>query len=301
VDKLERERNLILNRIRTEPDRPVQYTVNVLNATVFGDHPYGFVKEGTLATVAGFTPDDLNRTYRKYAVPANTVIAGIGDLDVEKTLARIDQLFGQLPAAKLDAPIVPPEEPLKKVRENVVKIPRAKAHLALGFRGTTISDEDRYPMEVLNNILAGQGGRLFLQLRDKESLAYVVTSFVRPGLEPGVFALYMATEPSKTEKALEGLSRQIEKVKAEPVNGAELQRSVTNLIGNHLISLQSSWSRAENTALNTLYGLGYDYDAVYVKKIAAVTAEDVLRVAKKYLDLNHCAIVKILPEENEKQ
>ncbi len=301
ADKLERERSLILNRIKTEPDRPVQYTVNILNATVFKDHPYGFVKEGTLTTVAGFTADELNQTYRRYAVPSNTVITGVGDLNVEKTMARIEQLFGKLPAKQLDAPVVPPEEPLKQVQENVVTIPRAKAHLALGFRGTTFSDEDRYPMEVLNNILAGQGGRLFLQLRDKESLAYTVTSFVRPGLEPGVFALYMATEPSKAKTALDGLFREIEKVKAEPVNGAELQRSVTNLIGNHLISLQSSWSRAENKALNTLYGLGYDYDAVYVKKIAGVTSDDVLRVAKKYLDLKRCAIVKILPEENEKQ
>ncbi|MBI5251450.1 MAG: insulinase family protein [Desulfomonile tiedjei] len=301
ADKLERERNLILNRIKTEPDRPVQYTVNVLNATVFKDHPYGFVKEGTLATVAGFTGDDLNQTYRRYAVPSNTIISGVGDMDVNKTMTYIEQLFGKLPAKQLDAPVVPPEEPLKKVQESIVKIPRAKTHLAVGFRGTTLSDEDRYPMEVLNNILAGQGGRLFLQLRDKESLAYVVTSFVRPGLEPGVFALYMATEPSKADKASEGLLREIDKVKSQPVNGAELQRSVTNLIGNHLISLQSSWSRAENTALNTLYGLGYDYDSVYVKKIAKVTPDDVQRVAKKYLDLKHCAIVKILPEENDKQ
>lgn len=301
ADKLERERNLILNRIKTEPDRPVQFTVNVLNGAVFESHPYGFVKEGTVATVAGFTAEDLGRTYRRYAVASNTIISGVGDLDVEKTMARIEQLFGKLPAQKLDAPVVPHEEPLSKVAEKVVKIPRAKAHLALGFGGTTLSDDDRYPMEVLNNILAGQGGRLFLQLRDKESLAYVVTSFVRPGLERGMFALYIATEPAKADQALEGLFREIEKVKSQPVKATELQRSVTNLIGNHLISLQSSWSRAENTALNTLYNLGYDFDAVYVKKVGAVTADEVLRVAKKYLDLKHCAIVKILPEGNDKR
>jgi zinc protease len=300
ADRLERERSLILNHIKTEPDRPVQYAVNVLNATVFKDHPYAFVKEGTLATVSGFTADDLKRTYARYAVPSNTVITGVGDLDVEKTLARIEQLFGKLPAKEVQTRQISPEEPLNTVRENVVRIPRAKAHMAMGFRGTTVSDQDRYPMEVLNNVLAGQGGRLFLQLRDKESLAYVVTSFVRPGLDPGLFGLYIATEPSKSDKAMEGLYREIEKVKSQPINAAELQRSMTNLIGNHLISLQSSWSRAENTALNTLYGLGYDYDMEYVKKISKVTPEDVLRVAKKYLDLQRCAIVKILPEENEK-
>jgi zinc protease len=151
---------------------------------------------------------------------------------------------------------------------------------------------------VLNNILAGQGGRLFLQLRDKESLAYVVTSFVRPAVEPGLFGLYIATEPSKADTALKGLFRELEQVKSQPVNGAELERSVTNLIGNHLISLQSSWNRAENSALNTLYGLGYDYDKKYIANVSKVTSEDVMRVARKYLELDHCAIVKIMPEKD---
>lgn len=297
-DKLERERNLIINKIKTEPDRPVQYTVNILNQTVFKDHPYGFVKEGTLATVAGFTPDDLKQTYERFAVPANTVITGVGAFDPEKTMARIEQLFGKLEARQFVPPAVPVEEPIAKVRENVVTIPRAKAHIAIGFRGVSVSDEDRYALEVLNNILAGQGGRLFLQLRDKESLAYVVTSFVRPAVEPGLFALYIATEPSKADTALQGLFRELKLVQSQPVNGAELERSITNLIGNHLISLQSSWNRAENSALNTLYGLGYDYDKEYIAKVAKVTSEDVMRVARKYLQPDHCAIVKIVPEKS---
>jgi zinc protease len=67
-------------------------------------------------------------------------------------------------------------------------------------------------------------------------------------------------------------------------------------VGNHLIALQSSWSRAENAALNTIYGLGYDYDAEYIRKIGEVKAKDVLKVARKYLDPEKCAMVKVLPE-----
>jgi zinc protease len=299
-DKLDRERNLILNRIKTEPDRPVPYAIKVLNSTLFHKHPYGFDQEGTLATVSGFTADDLKQTYERFAVPSNTVITGVGDMDPQKTMNRIAELFGKIPAKALDRPEIPPEQPLKDVRENIVRIPRAKAHITIGFRGTTVADEDRYPLDVLNNILAGQGGRLFLELRDKESLAYTVTSFVRPGVDPGVFAFYMACDVPKAERALDGLFGQIELIKKAPVSDAELKRGITNLLGNHLISLQSSWSRAENNGLNTLYGLGYDYETTYIKKISEVKAADVLRVARKYLDLKRCAIVKILPEENEK-
>ncbi len=299
-DRLERERALILNRIKTQPDRPTPYTVDVLARVVFPDHPYGFVKEGTITTVAGFTSEDLKQTYAHFAVPSNMVLTVVGDMDPKEVLNQIEGTFGKVPARKLDVPAIPKEKPLNGVQEKVVRIPRAKAHLALGFIGSTLSDPDRYPLDVLNNILAGQGGRLFTQLRDKESLAYTVTSFVRPGMDPGVFAFYIACDEPKADRALQGLLAQITLIREKPVTDEELKRSVNNLIGEYLINLQSSGARAENTALNTLYGLGYDYDKEYVKKISAITAEDVLKAARKYLEPKNYTVVKILPDENQK-
>ncbi len=296
-DKVDRERELILNRIKTEPDRPVVYTINVLNAALFEKHPYGFVKEGTLTTVAGFSQADLQHTYERFAVPANTVITAVGDMDLEKTMNKLEELFGKIPSKTLDAPQVPAEDLLTQVRDKVVRIPRAKAHLAMGFRGTSFADPDRYALDVLNNILAGMGGRLFHNLRDKQSLAYSVTSFDRPGYDPGAFVFYMACDESKVDRAQEGLLKEIANIGEKAPDQAELTRSITNLVGNHLISLQASWSRAENMALNTLYGLGYNFDQEYIKKIKEVKADDVVRVARKYLDLKRCALVKILPEE----
>jgi zinc protease len=299
-DKLERERTLIINRIKTEPDRPVNYTVKILNETLFQHHPYGFDKDGTLATVAGFTSRDLKETYHRFAVPSNMVIAIVGQMDAAKTLKRIEELFGKIPAKTFDAPEVPKEELIKEVRSKIVRMPRAKAHLAIGFRATTFSEPDRYPLDVLNNILAGMGGRLFRELRDKESLAYTVTSYDRPGMDPGSFVLYMACDVPKSDRAYAGLLEQIELAKAKPPSQEEVERSITNLIGNHQISLQSSWARAEDLALNTLYGLGYTYGQEYLKKIGEVKADDVLRVARKYLNPTHAAVVKILPDEPEK-
>lgn len=296
-DKTDRERELISNEIKTEPDEPTSYTIKVLYETVFPRFPYGFDKLGTLATVSGFTPDELRLTYQRFAVPSNTVITVVGDMDPENVFHRIEQLFGAIPKKKLDSPAIPTEEKLEKVREKVVRMPRAKAHLAIGFNATTFSEEDRYPLDVLSNLLAGQGGRLFRELRDKESLGYTVTSFFRPALDPGLFGFYMACDAVKADKAYEALVTQIELIRKTNVDDAELKKAITNLIGTHLISLQSSSDRAENIGLNALYGLGHDYDALYLKKIREVTADEVLRVARKYLDLKHAAVVKVLPEE----
>lgn len=296
-DEFERERILILNRIKTEPDRPVAFAINQLGKNLFKDNPYGFNREGTVLTVSAFTPEDLKAMYSRFVVPSNTVISAVGDFDATKMMQRMEELFGSIPAKKYNKPEVITEKPLDKITEEIIKIPRAKAHIALGFAGTTFSDPDRYPLEVLNNILSGQGGRLFLELRDKESLAYTVASFVRPGLDPGMFAFYMACDVPKIDRAVKGLFREIERMRTGTVQSEELSHALTNLIGNHLIGLQSSWSRAENTALNTVYGLGYNYDEEYIKKISLVKPEDVLRVARKYLDPDRCALVKILPEQ----
>ena len=300
TDKLDRERALIINRIKTEPDRPIQYAFSELNKVLFKDHPYGFNKEGSLATVAGFSSADLKDTYRRFAVPENTVITVVGEMDPEKTLKKITELFGSIPASKFTPPSVPAEAPLKGVNEKTIAIPRAKAHIAVGFPAVSFYDPDRYALDVLNNLLSGQGGRLFLQLRDRESLAYVVASFVRPGVEPGLFGFYIACDTSKIDNAVDGLFREIARVRTDSLTEKEVQDSINNLVGNHLINLQSSWSRSENSALNTLYGLGYNYDTEYVKKVSKVTLEDVKRVADKYLNPKNCAILKIVPEEDSK-
>jgi zinc protease len=300
-DKTDRQRELILNRIKSEPDNPTEYVINFLNKTLFPTFPYGFDKLGTPATVAGFTPDDLKQTYQRFSAPSNTVIALVGRMDTAKVMDRIEKLFGKIPARALRAPEVPAEHPLAKLTEEVKRVPRAKSHLAIGFRATTLADPDRFALDVLNQTLAGQGGRLFLQLRDVESLAYTVTSYFRAGMAPGVFGFYMACEDQKVDKAYAGLMNQIELIKKEKMGDAELSKAINTLIGNHLISLQSSADRAEQVALNTLYGLGYDYDPVYIKKISEVKADDVLRVARKYLDTEHCAVVKVLPDQEKKE
>jgi zinc protease len=299
-DKVDRERTLVLNSIKSEPDTPTEYVINILNKTLFPNFPYGFNKLGSEASVAGFTVEELRQTHQRFVVPSNTVIAVVGEMDAQKMGDKISQVFGSIPAKTLEMPEIPAEEPLEKMRETVKHIPRAKAHLAIGFRATTFSDPDRFPLDVLNNVMTGQGGRLFRRLRDEEALAYTVASFVRPGMSPGVFGLYMACDTPKIDRAYDGLIRELDLIKKAQVSDAELQKAINNLIGNHLISLQSSSDRAETFGLYTLYGLGYDFDPIYINKIREVKAEDVLRVARKYLDLEHCAVVKVLPEEEQK-
>ncbi len=298
-DKIERERRLILNKIETEPDRPIQFMIRNINQTLFPRHPYGFDRLGAVTSVSTFTRDDLVEAYSKIAKPENMVIAGVGDIDLDVAADLIKQLFGDIPGGSYENPKWPTELELKEPVEKVVRIPRAKAHIGLAFRAVSHNAPDRYPLEVLNNVLAGQGGRLFLELRDKQSLAYVVTSFMRPGVDPGMFAFYIACEESKNEQALDGLLSEIEKIRDKGITDEECESAKENIIGNHLIALQSTWARAETRCLNELYGLGHDFHLEFVEKISEVTPEQVEVVAKKYLDPGRMVTVKILPAGDE--
>lgn len=294
-EQMERERKLILNKIETEPDRPIQFMIKNINQTLYPRHPYGYDRLGSLTSISKITRNDLAEAYSSIAKPGNMVIAGVGDMDLDNAANLVRELFGGLESRSFENSWDIMEQDLKEPVQKVVRIPRAKAHIGLAFRAVSHNDPDRYPLEVLNNVLAGQGGRLFLELRDKQSLAYVVTSFMRPGVDPGMFAFYIACEESKNEKALDGLLSEIEKIRDKGVTKEECEGAKENIIGNHLIALQSTWARAETRCLNELYGLGHDFHLEFVEKISEVTPEQVEVVAKKYLDPGKMVTVKILP------
>ncbi|MBW1953931.1 MAG: insulinase family protein, partial [Deltaproteobacteria bacterium] len=160
-----------------------------------------------------------------------------------------------------------------------------------------LKSEDRYALDVLDRVLSSQGGRLFIELRDKQSLAYTVSSLFRPGLDTGAFAFYIAFAPSKYEQVKAGLRRLILDLRQEPISPEELNRAKENILGTFEIGLQRNGQLAMDIALNELYDLGYDYRYRYVDGIGAVTAQAVLDVARRYLDLNKAAAATVGPVE----
>ncbi len=144
-------------------------------------------------------------------------------------------------------------------------------------------------------MLSGQGGRLFIELRDRRSLAYSVSSFSVEGVDPGYFAVYMGTSPEKVDEALAGIQAELERVREQPISEAELHRARHHLIGVHEIGLQRNGARAALMALDHCYGIGADNFLTYASRIEAVTADDVLEVARRVIDPNRSALALVGP------
>jgi zinc protease len=290
-----REQKLQLQDIAAREDRPSSVAFELFHQTLYRAHPYRLALQGERTSVEALTPAALASYHRLFMDPSQMVLAVVGDVDTDAVLQRARAAFG----ARGDGVAAPPSIPVEpawdgpRVARRVLA--KAQTHLVLGFPGARVTDDWRRPLEVLKTLLSGQSGRLFLELRDRRSMAYSVSALVMEGVDPGYFALYMGTSPEKVDAALAGMRTELERLREELVSPAELERAKEHLIGTHDIGLQRNAARAAVIALDTCYGLGPGADAHYAEAIAAVTAEDVRAVAQRVIDFSRSALAIVGP------
>ncbi|MEJ2066538.1 MAG: pitrilysin family protein [Deltaproteobacteria bacterium] len=296
-EEVEKVRREVLTALGAERDQLIPRTMRLLRETLYERHPYRLNVLGTEGTTERIGRRDLLRYYKRYARPQNLVLAIVGDTKWEEVMGSVQGAFHEMRTGGFSPPTIPQEatekKEIKKREEQVGE--KLQTHIALGFAGTTLQDQDRFPLEVLEAALDGQGGRFFTELRDKEGLAYVTSFFVRSDLDPGYLGVYLATSPPKVEQALEGIERILKEVRYKGITQEELGRAKAYLIGNYAIGLQGTLALASTMAFDERYGLGGDFCRRYPSEIEGVTEADVLRVARKYIDLDSYAVVILRP------
>lgn len=286
LKEVEKVRKDTFAAIEREEDYLPGYTFKLLYKKLYSTHPYSMTTIGTKRSVAAIGVRDLKRHHRRVFAPGRMVLTIVGDISHEEALGEVSTVLGGF--RNKGKTLKAPESggPIKEVHRTGAEKDKAQTNIGIGFKGVTIKDDDRFPLEILSNVLAGQSGRLFLELRDKRSLAYSLSSFSRPGVDPGIFGLYIATAPDKADAAITGLLEELEKIREVELDGGELDRAKRSLIGGYEIGLQSVSSQAADIANNELFGLGYDFSERYGEMVEAVTAKEVLEAAKRYLTLD---------------
>ena len=295
AEELAKEKTLTLEAIKNQEDSLSSLAFQKFQALLFKKHPYGMSLLGTKNSVARLKRDEIIAFYKKMRSTSGMVIAAAGDFKPEEMARQLSEGFSPFQSTGAKPPRIPREEPPRSPRREILKRKKMQAHVVLGFQGTTFFNPDRYAFEVLNNVLAGQGGRLFLELRDKQSLAYSITSVLTEGVEPGFFAAYIGSEPGKVEAALTGIQKELERVRTEKIPREEMERAKNYIVGNHEIDLQRNSAVAATLASNELFGYPLAEFEDYSKKIMAVTAEEVLAVTQKYLKPQSSVLTIIKP------
>jgi len=295
VEEIERERRETLAALARRDDRLAARVFDLFCKTHFRTHPYRLPIPGTPDAVNRISRDDLIAYHARLARPDNLAIAVVGDVEPDDMAAHLARRLGPLDGEPFEGAIPDLEPAPSEIRVAEEHKDRAQAHLVIGFRGLTVQDEDREALELIAQLLGGQGGRLFLELRDRNGLAYSVSALNVEGVAAGFFATHIATAPEKFEEAKRGMLEELRRITESPPSDDELLRAQRFLVGNFAIEQQRSAVRALHVALDARYGLGPDADRDYPNRIQQVTKEDVLRVARRVIDLDGYTLAAVRP------
>ena len=296
--EFDKEQKLALGAIAQRSADPQDEITEAFSDALPAASPYHLVTHGKAETVKALTADELKKYHAKYFVPANMIVTIFGDVEPDEAASLAEKHFGRLRADATPA--------IDFHRDNAVKesITRHKTTnkdtgmIMLGHPCESIFDKkDHSAMVVLSTILAGYsypGGWLHNELRG-EGLVYYVHAFQMTGPAPGYFAILSQTRPDKVDEVVGRIRRNLARAREGKIPQDEFQTAVRQIVALHAQENTTIGEQARLAALDEIYGLGYDYDKGFDARIEAVTPDEVVRVARKYLDQS--VLVTSAPEK----
>lgn len=289
-DPLETEkvRPELLAQLKQQEDSLTSLAFQEFNSLLFSGHPYGLNNIGSEDAIKSFTASALKDIYYRHARSDKLVLAISGDVKAEETRDLVVRLFSDWQSAEssagqeIEEEILPPAELTGEKTSEIIR-DKEQVHLVIGFLGTTLKDPDRFGLELLDTILSGQSGRLFTELRDRQSLAYSLSSFSLFGLDTGAFGIYIGTSPEKREQAIKSVWQELNAIRETRVQEEELNRAKNILISQYELAMQTHSAQALELGLNETYDLGHDFGNRYIEAIKDIGASQVQEVARKYI------------------
>ena len=285
-EDFEKEKIKLSGEIQAQLDSPRARVVDNFYRNLYTNHHYGYTNTVISENLPNVTREDVLKGYNTFMHNSKKVIAFVGDLGFEEVQEKLNSRFVDIPSSINDLPDIkiPVLNEAKTVE--IIKPDANQAHIIQGWLVETASQND-YPVLALMNIILGASGlssRLFLELRDKKGLAYVVRSSYDVARLCANFSIYIATEPKNIEVSLKGFQEEIDKIKNILVSEEELENAKNNLIGKWAFSQEDNNQQAATYAHYAITGLGFDFNERAKEKIKAVTPEQIQECANKYFN-----------------
>ncbi|WP_216634796.1 M16 family metallopeptidase [Gloeomargarita lithophora] len=278
------EQQLTLQGLRLQQEQPFTLAYDQLRRTLYPDHPYSVSTLGTQESVMGITAEDLGTYHQRYFCPAHTVVSICGRVEPERVRDWVERCLGdwQVPAGDWQLPVLPhplpPPTPLRLVR------PTHQSLVMLGYQGPAVRSPDYPPMKLLSTYLGnGLSSRLFVELREKQGLAYDVSAFYPTRWQAAPFGVYLGTAAANTRLALGKLAAEIQRLLAAPLPEAELLTARSKLLGQYALGKQTNAQIAQLLGWYEVLGLGANYDLEFPRLIQQMTPEHLWRAAQHYL------------------
>jgi predicted Zn-dependent peptidase len=293
-EEFEKEKNKLKGEILAELDSSRARALDKYCRLMFENHYYGHSMTKISESIDSITKEDVIEAYQEILNNSKKVLAVIGALDKSEILPQIEDKLGSIPPS-IEGHFNIEQPKLTEKKEGIqIKSDLNQAHIAKGWQVPTYGEAD-YPALILLNVILGASGlssRLFLELRDKKGLAYVVRSSYETYKLAGNFMIYIATEPNNIDVSLKGFDEEIEKIRTIPVSEEELNDAKNNILGKYSFLEETNMQQACTFAKYGVLGFGFDYLSTVKESIKNVTSEQVLNCAKKYF--NETSVLSII-------
>lgn len=302
------ERTVIISEKQGSENHPRHLLSEEVQAAAFKAHGYGHETIGHLCDLQSMTRDDLYNHYRTYYAPNNAVLVAVGAFKADEALAQINRRFGKIKRGPATPPYTAAEPEQKGERRVTVEGPGQTAYVELAYHAPSAKDPDFPALVALDAILAGASGlsifgsgvtnassRLYKALVDTE-LATDVSGSVIPTADPYLYSLSATVRSGRTPAEVEAaFDREIDRAVNEPVQPAELAKAIKQAraqfaYGSESVTNQGFWYGWSEVFAD------YRWFETYLDRLAAVTVDDVQRVAQKYLRRSNRVVGHYLPK-----
>lgn len=291
---VELERDVVLEEIAMRDDDPEDTIGDVFLAAMFGEHPLGRSVIGSVESVSAMTPHQLRSFHVRRYVPERMVLAVAGNVDHDRVVALARKFFGAH-LARGRTPL-PPRAGAGRVagRPALTLVTRdcEQTHLTLGVRVPGRHWPHRWALSVLHTALGGGlSSRLFQEIRETRGLAYSVYSAVDTFADSGALSIYAGCQPERFDEVARLTAQVLESVAQEGITDAECRIAKGALRGGLLLGLEDSASRMTRLGRSELNHGRYRSITDTLRRIEAVTVDEVNTVARRVLRGNYGAAV----------
>ena len=295
VSELETRRGEVVTGLRQDEDSPAVRAVETLMAQLHGpSHPYGRRAKGTFATIERLERSQLVDLHAARFAPSELCAVVVGDVETALVADVAQDLLGKWrkpPSAPIAVP--PPPRPSERRRIVVPMLNKAQTDVAYGFSTITRSDPAYYAFWLMNHAL-GQyalGGRLGDRIRERQGMAYYVTSVFEANVVNGPLMIRAGVSAQNVDRAIASIDDELVLLRRSGLTPKELNESRQYLIGSMPRALETNAGIAQFLQTAEFFGLGLDYDVRLPALLSSVTLDQVHAMALRYLDPDRASIV----------
>ncbi len=296
--EVKREKGVILQEFNLGENSPSRQLWYLFFETAYTRHPVRYPVIGRKEIFANQTRDNLINYYKKIYQPSRMVLVVVGNINPSELLSFVIEKtkgWKDIPFAEPSFPVEPiPATPRKVVKKvKFLKQPRAM----IGFPSVSLFNEDMYALDVLAYVLGGyKTSRLVEYVKEKLNLVTSISAFNwTPSFVHGQFIITAAYNPGKWQETLSAIQQTISQLKDKGITKSELEKVKKQVIAAHIFGNETASEQSSSLASSFIETGDPYFDDAYVENIKRVKVEDVIRVARKYLNWDHVVIARVLP------